>query len=1039
MRELTPAERRFWFLGTLDPDTTGYHVTRTFMLEGAVDANALAAALRMVIERHPILRTRVEIHDGVPYAALVDPKLLELVHGDTDLAPMDHFADEADRPFDLQTGPLFRAVLLDLGSGRAALQYVVHHMIFDGLSRVVFERDLSAAYRAVRANELCRLPRRPERDAAGSNPVVSADELEYWTRRLSNPPALRWPIPDRSRSSDALRAEQLDRTIDSETIAGLRSLATEERTSLFTVGLSLYAHLIGRMAHSRDIIVGCSLAGRSDPDLEDAIGLFMNTTAYRIDIDPNATPRRLVRHTRDIVLDGIDHSEVPFDAIVAELDIRRSDKTSPLFSNWFAVESGVLLDHLDLDDIHCVVVDTPLRRVRFDTELTVRLCGSEATAMLAYPADGAASDQMKCFLGHYVSLLGQAAENPDRSLSIFDHLEQHERRELIQLGSPSREGGRLDLTSAILRHAQEHPDELALEDEEEQLSYGELVLRATDLARRLAHSGVRPGDVVAVHLERSPAFIVAAFGVLLASAAYLPIPDDVPPRRRDDLLEDSSARAIIVHADDGLHALSCPAVAFSGASEGDPHSLPDVASDRLIYVVYTSGSTGRPKGVAVSHDQLARLVAWHNSRYQLTRRDRVAQLASTAFDAFGWEVWSALAAGATLVVCREETVADPSALRAWLSVRSITIAFAPTPVAETLIRHDLARTTSLRVLLTGGDRFRPRPKDEPGIPIIDHYGPTENAVVATATEQLAPPWHNGSIGRPIDGVAAYVVDETLQLTPRGAVGELCLGGSGVAWGYRNRPVLTASSFVPDPFSSVPGARMYRTGDLASWRPDDQLAFLGRADDQLEIGGRRVEPAEVEHALLGHDAIRDVVVVARPDQTGRDALVAYVVSDSTIVTDELRRWLSERLPRFLVPSLFVQLDRLPVGPTGKVARKQLPEPEWQRKEPIPPRTPVETRIARHWRSLFPDEHEVSVEDDFFELGGNSVVAAQLIARLSDEFGVRLALRSIFDSGTIAGVAQEVEAALRAEIDAMSPDEIAEALEEIRAQVGGELRP
>ncbi len=615
------------------------------------------------------------------------------------------------------------------------------------------------------------------------------------------------------------------------------------------------------------------------------------------------------------------------------------------------------------------------------------------------------------------------------------------------------------------------PDAVAVIDAATEMTYTELGEAARLLAGRLRDAGASTGTIVGIRLPRSADMIVALTATILAGAAYLPVGMDVPPERAEFLLADSGAAVVLSRRADLADVPAVPSVravlavdespvrhpapypetrysqvrysevryseteySETGYSESRYSELEELAdgqrrdrpSDRLFYVVYTSGSTGRPKGVAVSHWQFGELVRWHLDRYRLGPGDRVAQVASLSFDAAGWEIWPALLAGASLVICPDEQVRDPAGLASWLKAQGITTAFAPTPVAEQLIREQLGDHARLRCLLTGGDVFRPRPGDNPGVPVVNHYGPTENAVVATASGPLGPPWTDNSIGTPIPGVRAYLVDRDLRLVPLGVTGELCLGGTGVAWGYWRRPGSTAERFVPDPFAATPGGRMYRTGDLARWRPDGTLHYAGRMDWQIELGGCRIEPAEVEAALLAQPSVRAAAVALGTSGSGRPVLVGYLVPDGELPPpEEILAGLARRLPRYLIPRVFMPLAELPMTTSGKVDRARLPALTPVTTAPVAPRTDAERVMARLWREVLV-VGEISAGDDFFSLGGDSMLAARLLTRIRAAFEVDFTMREIFDHPSLAELTLAVANQVREQVAAMSPAQIAAAL-------------
>ncbi len=583
--------------------------------------------------------------------------------------------------------------------------------------------------------------------------------------------------------------------------------------------------------------------------------------------------------------------------------------------------------------------------------------------------------------------------------------------------------------SAVHARSNAAPAQLALTDRERVISYEELDIRARRLARRLRELGAGRDVLVGVALDRSAEFVVAALGALYAGAAYVPLDCQYPAERIAFMLQDA-APAVVV-SDARLAARlprgAWPTLMIDVADGGDALAAEAVGADStassLAYVIYTSGSTGRPKGVEVTHGNLTNLVRWHHRAFGVTAEDRASQLSSPGFDAAVWEVWPYLASGASVHFADDQSRLDPGRLRDWLLERRITVGFVPTPVAERLLALEWPSEAPLRVLLTGADTLHRHPPAGLPFTLVNNYGPTEAAVVTTsgAIASADAGESRPTIGKPIDNVDVHIVDEHLRPVATGMVGELCVGGAGVARGYRNRPELTAARFVPDPFSARPGARLYRTGDRARRLPDGDIAFLGRVDGQLKVRGFRIEPDEIVAALDADPAVVASAVAVHDDGAGDRRLVAYVVPapDMVPLPSMLRERLKTTQPEYMIPAVFVRLDTLPLTANGKVDRDALPAPDTAdvlRDEPVTaPRTPVEQRLALIVASLL-DTSAVGVNDNFFLLGGHSLLGTQLIARVRDAFGVDLPLRALFDHPTVEALAAEVERAILSRIEA-----------------------
>ncbi|MFJ9774313.1 amino acid adenylation domain-containing protein [Kitasatospora sp. NPDC101157] len=1054
---LSFAQERLWFLDQLSPGSTGYLTPFSRLLDGPVDADLLERALRAVAERHPVLRSRIDTTAGRPVPVAEAATTVRLERADLSGAPdPDRAADEAVRtllatPMDLTAAPWLRAVLFRLAEQRFLLHVQVHHIAFDGVSRGILERELSAQYRQLTGGRPAPTATSdPDRTAhtarqrAALTPAERDRLLAHWRAALDGAPHVLELPSDRPRPAEpGIRAGQVDLHVPEEVTAALHRVAAAHRTTLFCVALAVHQHLLGRYADVRDVLVGVPFAGREDPAVEHAIGFFTHSVPLRGDLDGSPSLDELTRRTRDRLLQALDHQDLPLDQLVAGLGVTREAHRNPLFQHWFDLADPELdRPALILPGIRVRPVPAPETTTRFDTELHLRPDGAALTGRLLYAADLFDRESAERLAGHYAALLAAAAAEPGRPLDSIPLVTAGaERARLLELGTgPTAPRGPATVDAHVDRVVARVPDAVAVGAGERRLTYRRLDERARRIARTVRELGAGPERVVAVCLPRGPELVCALLGVVRSGAAYLPVDPELPAERIAYLLRDSGAVAVLgdarterLTAATGVRLVRVDGPAEAPGPSADPSAGPSVHGpatapdpDRLLYVVYTSGSTGLPKGVGVTHRTFTRLLDWHLDRYPVSEGTAVAQTAGSSFDAAAWEIWAALASGARLEVCSAEEVRTPSRLLERLAASGTGSVFVPTPSAELLIREPLGRRTPLRRLLTGGDLFRPRAEDAPGIPVFNHYGPTENTVVATATDALAPPWPERSIGRPIAGVRAYLLDDRLNLVPRGVRGELWLGGALVSRGYPGRPGLTAERFRPDPFAPEPGARMYRTGDLAHWSADGTLRFRGRADGQLKVSGHRVEPAEVEAVLLRCPGVRQAVVTAAGPEGAR-MLAAHLVCDPSAPGDaELRARLRREVPSHLVPAVFVRLESLPLTATGKIDRGALRPPSAAGAGPaVAPRTPAESAVHGLWSEVLPGPPP-GVEDDFFASGGTSLSAARLAVRVREVFGIDFPVRSVFDFRTVAEQCAAIEELVLESIAGMTESEIDAAL-------------
>jgi len=615
-------------------------------------------------------------------------------------------------------------------------------------------------------------------------------------------------------------------------------------------------------------------------------------------------------------------------------------------------------------------------------------------------------------------------------------LTEHEQQQLAAWNATEQEYSTdACVPQLIARQSTATPDAVALVANGQALSYRELNRRANQLAHYLQTLGVGPNTLVGLCVDRSLDMVVGLLGILKAGGAYVPLDSTYPSERLTFMLEDSQTSVLVTQQylasrlaaqKAQIVCLDADAAVLAQQSETEPIS--NVTSDDLVYVIYTSGSTGRPKGVQITHKSLLNLVLWHQRAFSVTASDRATQVASPAFDATGWELWPYLTIGASVYLPDEEARVSPLMLRDWLVRHGITITFLPTALAEGVMALDWLSTTSLRYLLTGADTLHHYPSASLPFTVVNNYGPTETTVVATSghvppTEHAdTPPW----IGRPIANTQIYILNEHVQQVPIGELGELYIGGAGVGKGYLNRPELNAERFIPNPFSDEPAARLYKTGDLARFLPDGQIAFMGRTDHQIKIRGYRIEPDEIMSVLNGHSAIQTSVVVAREDTPGDKRLVAYivVVPEIDVTAGSLRETLARHLPDYMIPVAFVVLEALPLTPNSKVDRAVLPAPDTSNtlldEITAAPNTPIEKRLVEIVAPLL-GLGQIGVDDNFFLLGGSSLMGTQVIMQVTDSFGVDLPLRTLFEAPTIRQLSIEIEQGILDKIESMSEEE------------------
>jgi len=1060
---LSFAQQRLWFLEQLYPGTPLHNMSRLVRLSGALDVAVLQRTLDAIVARHEALRTSIVATDGIPMQIVSAPSSVSLETGDLrELAEPEREAEarrlvseEARRPFDLTRGPLFRAVLLRLRAEEHLLMLTMHHIISDGWSRGVLSRELTAFYDAFSTGVPVALPELPIQYAdyaVWQREWLQGDRLErelgYWREQLRGAPAVLelptdYPRPPVRSTRGARETLLLPARLCDE----LRALSQREGVTLFATVLAAFQTLLARYTGQDDILIGSPIAGRTRTETEGLIGFFVNTLALRTDLSGNPSFCELLRRVREVTLGAYDHPDIPFEQLVEELQPQRDMSRSPIFQVALALQN-VPQHKLELPGLTLAIETPDSGTAKFDLTLVLSEQPAGLRAEVEYCSDLFEAATIARMLGHFRTLLEGIVADPGRRLSELPLLTEPERHQLQVEWNDTATDYPRDATLGELFDAQValRPDAPAVLFEQERLTYRELDARANRLAHYLRARGVGLETRVGLCLERSADLVIGMLAIVKAGAAYVPLDPDHPPERLRFMLGDAQVGVLLTDSRqcERMPAGSAAAIVCLDTEReaiGREPSGPlmgGVLAGDLAYVMYTSGSTGQPKGVAIPHRGIIRLVR-DTDYVQLTPADRMAQVCNVMFDVATWEIWGALLNGASLVVIPREVVLSPADLAAEFRDRDITVMDLTTALFNQVARDAPGAFRPVRRVVFGGEaadpgRVREVLTQEPPERLYNGYGPAECTTTATCHEvrQVMADAVTVPIGRPISNTRAYVLDRHLELLPVGIPGELFLGGPGLARGYFDRPGLTAERFVPDPFGPTfggeAGGRLYRTGDRVRWRADGVLEFLGRLDGQIKLRGHRIEPGEIEAALREHPAVRAVVVAAREDAPGGKRLVAYVVPDGTAPGSvELRRFLQQRLPDFMVPSVFMVMETLPLSPTGKVDRRGLPAPSEARPELeqafVPPRDSIEAMVAVIWATMLRVDR-VGVHDNFFALGGHSLLATQVVSRILGTLDVELPLRTIFETPTVAGLASLVASARSSQASPRAPAERAE---------------
>ncbi|UKE71448.1 non-ribosomal peptide synthetase [Xanthomonas graminis] len=1044
--QLSFAQQRLWFLAQLDSQADlAYLMPNGLRLRGTLDRHALRQALDRIVARHESLRTRIALHQGEPVqiidAADVGFRLCEhdlSACPDPERQAQRHTEQETQTPFDLAHDTLARGQLLRLGEDDHVLLVTLHHLVSDGWSMGLLVRELSTLYTAFAQGQPDPLPPLSLQYAdiaVWQRRWISGEVLqrqrEFWVEHLHDaPPLLELPT-DRPRPPlQDYSGDTVDIAVDADLTAALRGLSQRHGTTLFMTLLAGWAVLLSRLSGQEQVVIGTPIAGRDRTELEPVIGLFVNSLALQIDLRQAPDTARLLSQVRARTLAAQAHQHLPFEQIVEALKPVRSTAHSPLFQVMFAWQNAPE-GHLALPGLTMQPVALPMQTVQFDLEIAMAEHDDVLVGSIGYATALFERFSIERHVALFIATLRAMAAATRTPVARLPLLRAADHAQLRQCNDTA--GVVVDtmpLHRLLERQAAQRPDAIAVQDATGSLDYAGLNLRANRLAHHLIALGVAAEVRVALCMQRGVDAIVAILAVLKAGGAYVPLDAAYPRERLQCMLANSAPRVLIADAaclarlpeaiDAVLLRIDTDADAWSAAPSDNP-LVPGLQDHHLAYVIYTSGSSGQPKGVMVSHHGLATRLHALIDTYGLGPQDRVLQFATLAFDASVEEIFGALCSGATLVL-RDDTWLDTDRFWQHCAQAGITVVDLPTRFWAQLCAQSLQISACVRQVIVGGEALTPAMRQTwvhgTRTPLLDTYGPTEAVVVATV-QAVAADTPTG-IGRPLAGTQAHVLDRHAQPLPIGARGELHLAGAALARGYLGRPDLTAERFVPDPFAIRPGQRMYKTGDLACWRADGTLGFLGRTDRQLKLRGFRIEPGEIEAALLACGGIDDVLVLAREDQPGEPRLVAYVVAER-IDTEAVREHLRARLPDYMLPAAYVRMDALPLTPSGKLDRRALPAPDADAlavQAYTPPEGELETLLAALWSELLGIEH-VGRHDSFFALGGHSLLAVRLISRIRTSLGLELPLAAVFAQPRLTELAQALASAAASTLPAIVP--------------------
>ncbi|HLA75264.1 MAG TPA: amino acid adenylation domain-containing protein [Gammaproteobacteria bacterium] len=1036
------AQQRLWFLHQLAPDSPVYNIPLLLDVRRVLQIAVLQRALTEIVRRHSVLRAVYvpgsnppRLHVQPPYEVALP--LISLTESDraSRRSRAQALAEAAARePFDLEHGPLLRAHVWRLEPEQHLLLISLHHSVSDGWSSGVLLSELGSLYSALVRGQTMPLAPLPiqyadyahAQRAALQGPALD-EQLGYWKQQLADSPALLTLPSDRPRrGTPRFQGALAYSRLPADLVGELQALSRRAGVTLFMTLLAAFQGLLARYSGQHDIVVGAPIAGRTEQATEGLIGCFINTLALRTDLSGDPSFMELLKRVRETALEAYAHQELPFDKLVEALQPERNLSHTPFFQTVFVLHNTPQ-EGLHFTDLSVTALPIHTGTAKFDLSLAATETPAGLDCELEYNTDLFDATTAERLLGHFRTLLDGIVADPTQRLGQLPLLTPAERTALLAPPAPPAAAPSTTLTALFEAQAVRRPQAIAAVYEEQRLSYHDLNTRANQLAHYLQQQGVGPEQVVGLCLERGPDLLIGLLAILKAGGAYLPLDPGYPPERLAFMLADSQVRLVITHSSLGValpadrSRLCLDQLATALAAQPGANPVTTARPEQLAYIIYTSGSTGKPKGVMITQANVLRLFTATEPWFHFTEHDVWTLFHSYAFDFSVWEIWGALLYGGTLVIVPYAVSRAPEAFYQLLHQEGVTV-LNQTPSAFRQLSHAEQQLgpqpLALRYIIFGGEALELQSlkpwlarHGDSAPQLINMYGITETTVHVTyrrITLEDVEAQRGSVIGVPIPDLQAYLLDQYGQPVPIGVPGEIHVGGAGLARGYLNRPELSAARFIPHPFSDVPGQRLYKSGDLARYLNNGELDYLGRIDQQVKLRGFRIELGEIEAALSQHAGVREAVVLLREDSPGDQRLVGYWTGqgDPLPSTQDLRQHLKTQLPDYMVPSNLVWLEALPLTANGKVDQRALPRPEDHAERElayVPPATLLEQSIASVWQEVLQVE-QVGREDNFFDLGGHSMLMVRVHSRLRELLGKEISVIQLFQYPTVRALAQ-----------------------------------
>jgi amino acid adenylation domain-containing protein len=1026
---LSFSQERLWFIDQLE-GSVQYHMPVILRLRGLLDTSALSKALQGVVNRHEVLRTVIAEEEGSGYQQILSENSWEL-----DITDGSTYASDSDKlqayiisltqaPFDLSKDHMLRATLIELNPLEQVLVATMHHIASDGWSASILVKEVVELYKAFTENREAALPPLEIQYADYSiwqrnylQGEVWDKKLGYWKTQLQNAAVLQLPTDYSRPAVQSTRGGSIGFTVDKNLSADLQALSQAQGTTLFMTLLSAFKVLLHRYSGQEDISVGSPAANRTHHEVEPLIGFFVNTLTLRSQVEGDMSFKELLQEVKNTTLEAYSHQDVPFEKVVEAVMKERDMSRSPLFQVMFVFQNTPEIPKLQFGEVELSSEGFAQQTSKYDLSLFITQSAAGLQCSLEYNTDLYKEETIEQLETHFTRLLHSIVASPDQKigeLTMLSPSEEHQLTEVFNATSTAypRDKSLIDLFEEQVKRT---PDAIALVFQDQELSYQELNNRSNQLGHYLISKGISKETLVPIVVERSPEMVIGILGILKSGAAYVPVDPDYPEDRIGYMLEDSGAVMVITSISSksriGSNAAGVELIALDGKDQEGISSQPTnnpglaISPEQLAYVIYTSGSTGKPKGVMIEHTSLINLLESIGDTVGFKPDSVFLSVTTYSFDICYLELYTPLIKGGKLILLPKGIAADGFRLAESLALYRPTHMQATPSTWQLLIDANWENRESIKMLI-GGEAIKEDIKNVLTLKgdVFNVYGPTETTIWSSI-KKLA---HDERvvIGKPIANTSIYILDTNHKIVPTGVLGEIYIAGAGLARGYLNQSELTREKFIANPFSTGPGSRMYKTGDLGRWLPDGNIECLGRIDSQVKIRGYRIEIGEIESVLEKSELISQAVVEAKEDTSGNKRLIGYVVPEGPYDKEKIQTYLKAKLPEYMIPGLWVELESLPLTPNGKIDRKALPDPDVSEQlstEYVAPRNDQEQKLAAIWQELLGIER-VGIYDNFFELGGHSLMAMRMVAYIERDLQISIPISMLFQFASISDLSK-----------------------------------